>query len=483
MANIDLSVGQINITANLIARARKVSTPLVEETREVYPAPLPSSFNVILPSSGSIDPTVYYVDFYESGDGVSLDLLLAQFVVNAKDNIVIEETRWYQVGGSDPVDPPADQDTLTDPYLNGKTISRVFKDGVGRPLVDPNYSYNEWDTVPGGGIKLLGGPLFSFGEKVAVVISYLAQQQSASGGGLYSSVMVITSNTTLGSTHRGKRMRCVGSSGRLSITLEDVTIVPDGTNYYFTHNDGNQIQTKILAETGQGITFGDTVYTEITIAPGEYLRIEKTGSIWEAVLAHPGIRQVGERMAAGWEAHPNCKPEDGALYDGDDWPRPWYWLTTFLPATHKVVDDNVVNPAYTHPSGKEGLFVVHSTLKKFRVPNTQGWSERGLANFSTFNSDGTRAYDYPGGTQPEKVGQHRHHNFHDNGTTNTGTALTAGNYAEKRQGAGAGIGSANAEYNICASNTEPDVGRSSNPISVTGDQAVKNVGVVYLRRF
>ena len=140
MANIDLSVGQINITNNLIARARKVATPLVEETREVYPAPLPASFNVILPSSGDIDATVYYVDFYESADGTTLDLLLAQFVVNAKNNIVTEETRWYDVGGSAPTDPAPDQDTLTDPYLDGKTISRVFKDGVGRPLVDPSQS-------------------------------------------------------------------------------------------------------------------------------------------------------------------------------------------------------------------------------------------------------------------------------------------------------------------------------------------------------
>lgn len=483
MANINLSVGQINITDNLVVRARKVATPLVEETREVYSAPLPASFNVILPASGSIDPVNYYVDFYESSDGVSLDLLLAQFVVKARNELVSQEIRFYDVGGSGDNDPAPDQDTLNDPYLDGKAISEVYIDGVGRPLAPPDYSYKEYDLVSGGGIQLLNGRLFSFGEKVAIVISYLSEQQSVSGSNMYNSVVVVTEDTTLDSTYRNKRIRCVGDTDRLVITLEDVTAVPEGTFYHFTHNDGNQFQTRILADTGQIIQYANNNYTELSIAPGEYLRIEKIGSIWEGVLVHQGVLQVGERFAGTWEGHPNTKPEDGTLYDGDDYPRPWYWLENFLPATHKVVDDNVVNVGYTHPAGKEGLFVVHSTLKKFRVPNTQGWSERGLASFSTFNTDATRTYDYPGGTQPENIGAHRHWTFHDNGTTNTGTALSSTNYPEKRQGAGAGIGNVNAEYNICASGTQPDVGLSSNPVGMTGDNTVKNVGVVYLRRF
>lgn len=481
MANIDLSVGQINITGDLIVRARKVSTPLVEEAREVYPAPLASSFNVILPASGSIDPTAYYVDFYESADGVSLDLLLAQFVVQATNEIVTQEVRFYDVGGGGANDPAPDQDTLTDTYLDGKTITMVFRDGVGRPLVDPGYSSKEYDLVAGGGIQLLNGQLFSFGEKVAIVISYLTDQQQVSGGGMYEGVETITANTTLSSTHRNKRIRCAGGSTQLVITLEDVSAVPDGTFYHFTHNAGVQLQTKIVPLTT--IAYFNTVYTEMTIGPGEYLRVEKFGGVWEATMVHSGFLQVGERIAATWNDHPNTKPEDGALFDGDDYPRMWYWLTTFLPASHKVFDNGVTAGGYVHPVGQEGLFVLHNALKKFRVPNTQGWSERGLASFDTFNTDATRTYDYPGGTQTENIGAHRHFGFHENGTTNLGTPLDATNYPEKRQGAGAGIGNANAEYNICGSATEPDVGRSSNPIGMTGDNRVKNVGVVYLRRF
>lgn len=354
MANIDLAVGQVNITANfLIARARKVSTPLIEETREEYPSPLAPSFNVLLPPSGSIDPVNYYVDFYESSDGIALDLLLAQFVVNAKDNLILSETRWYKVGEGGPVDPAADQDILSDPYLDGKTITKVFKEGQG-PLAPPEYAYKDYDLYAGGGVQLLNGQIFSAGERVAVEITYTGQQTLIAGAGMYSAVVVITANTTLASTHRNKRIRCVGASSRLVVTLENVAAVPEGTFYHITHNDGNQLQTKILPAVGDSITYFTDTYSEMTIAPGEYLRVEKIGVKWEAVLVHPGILQVGERMAAGWNAHPNTKPEDATLYDGDDYPRIWWWITNKLPATHVITDDTVTG-AYVHPANKEGL--------------------------------------------------------------------------------------------------------------------------------
>lgn len=470
MANIDLSVGQINITANLIARARKVSTPLVEETREVYPAPLPSSFNVILPSTGSIDPTVYYVDFYESSDGTTLDLLLAQFVVNAKDNIVIEETRWYLVDGLLPTDPPGNQDTLVDSYLDDKTISRVFKDGVGRPLVDPTQTYNEFALVTGGGIQLLNGQLFSSGEKVAIVISYLAQQQIVSGSNMYNGVDSITTSQTLNSAHRNKRIRCAGVTAQLVVTLEDLTVIPEGTFWYFTHNDGNQYQTKIKAAVGQVITYHSSVYTELSIGPGEFMRVEKYGSILEAVLVHDGVLRVGERFAATFTFHPNTQPEDGALYDGDDWPRIWYWLVNELPATHKITDDTLTGGGYVHPAGKEGLFVVHSTLKKFRVPNTQGWFERGMNSFSAFNTDPDRTYDYPGGTQEESVGD-------------IPVATVSGD-AVALSGGNGGV----PNVKVLSATIVPPFhgGATTSPgiaITTNEENVTKNIGVVYLRRF
>jgi hypothetical protein len=406
MAQIRLSIATVNITNDLIVIARKTTTPLVIEAQEVYDAPHPTTQNVVLPAAGDIDPVIYYVDFYESGDGVSLDLLLSSFQYDLKNNVILSERRFYTVGGLGPNDPPADQDTLTDPYLDGKTISGVFKEGF-RYLKPETEAVPEWEVVAGGGIKLLGGKQFSFGEVVSVEISYTGSSGSgSSGGGLYNGTVLIDTNTTLNTTYRNKRIRTESAASNvLVVTLEPVGSVPDGAFYHFTNNGGNQNQTRVLPSGSETIKYNGENYPEMWVGKGEYLRITKTGTFWEGELVHPFTLQVGEHASATWKDHPSCKPEDGGLYDGDEWPRIWWWLKNKLAPGSFYVDDTVIDPGYTHPVDFAGLFVLHSTLKKFRMPNTQGWSERGLANFNTYSGDAAnRPHDYPGGTQAGMVG-------------------------------------------------------------------------------
>lgn len=460
MAVINLAVGQINITAPyVIFLARKVEDPIPIAAWRPYPSPLPASFNVILPDTGELDPVNYYIDVYESNDGTlaSLDLLLAQFVVNAKNNIILSETRFYKVGGGG-VNPEPDQAVLEDSYLDGKTIMFVERDGVGRPLVPPPYTFKEYNLHTGGGIELLNGQLFSFGEVVSITISYLGQQQQGTGqGGLYNGIVTISADTTLNATHRNKRIRCAGTGGTvLVITTEDAATVPDGTFFHFTFNDGNQIQTRILV-TG-GVLLNKSNYTEISISPGEYLRIEKTGTYWEATMPDKGILQVGERLSGTWKDHPNTMPEDGRLLDGDEYPRIWWWISNKLPAALKIITDAVTGPGYVHPADKGGLFVLHSTLKKFRMPNTQNLSERGLKDFDSYGLDDQRLYDYPGGIQNEMVGPHRHA-LPVNAINDSGTGEIVG---------GAFFG--------------PDATKETDQNLPGIENRVKNFGVVYLRR-
>jgi len=60
---------------------------------------------------------------------------------------------------------------------------------------------------------------------------------------------------------------------------------------------------------------------------------------------------------------------------------------------------------YTRPANTQGLFIISITKQKFRMPDTQNLSEKGLKSFSSFGGDGTRGYDYPGGFQDAQVGQ------------------------------------------------------------------------------
>jgi hypothetical protein len=139
----------------------------------------------------------------------------------------------------------------------------------------------------------------------------------------------------------------------------------------------------------------------------------------------------------------------------------WWWVVNKLPSTHKIVDDTVISGGYVHPADKLGLFVVHSTEKKFRLPNTQNISERGLKAFGTYNIDAERVYDYPGGVQNEMIGPHVHSLPADNSGSADIQSLTT---------------SANADEAISTDHlTGYNIGGTEN--------RVKNIGVIYLRRF
>lgn len=460
MAQIKLTIGQVNITNHLIIVARKTTTPLVEEAREVYAPPHPATRNVVVPAIGSIDPVVYYVDAYESSNGVSLDLLLSQFVYDLKNQIVISERRFYVVDGPGATDPAANQAILSDSYLNGKTISGVFKEGYRylRPSTEP---VPEWQPYSGGGIELLNSLIFSGGEIVTIEISYQANQTQIIGGGLYTGVELIAVNTTLNSGHRNKRLRCEASGTvTLIATLEALSSVPDGTFYHFTSNGGLQNQTRILPNGSETIKYNGENYPEIWIGKGEYVRIVKTGSFWEAELTHENVLRVGERFPGTWKDHPSCQAEDGDLFDGDEWPRIWWWLKNKIPSNQVIIDDNVINGGYVHTSNIVGLFVLHSTLKKFRVPNTQNVSERGLLNFNTYNTDGERNYDYPGGVQDEMIGPHTHSLPRDQ----------------------AGI--QDIAHLQTTANSDEGLSNASQTGAGTGfENRVRNIGVIYMRRF
>lgn len=462
MPQIKLGIGQVNITNYLIATARKTTTPLVIEAQEEYAPTHPATRNVVLPAVGSIDPVIYYVDFYESVNGISFDLLLSQFVYDLKNQIVISERRFYVVGGPGVNDPAPDQTILTDAYLDGKTISGVFKEGF-RYLRPSTETIPEWQVYAGGGIELLNNIIFSGGEVYSIEISYLANQTQVTGGaGMYTGVELITTDTTLSITHRNKRLRCESAaSNKLVVTMEAFGAVADGTFYHFTSNGGSQNQTRILPNGSETIKYNGENYPEISFGKGEFVRIVKTGSFWEAELAHPFVLQVGERLSGEWKDHPSTRTEDGTLYDGDEWPRMWWWLNNKLPSTHKVIDDTVIGGGYAHPADKPGLFVLHSSLKKFRVPNTQNLAERGLKNFTSYGTDTERTYDYPGGLQNEMIGPHLHSLPADaSGSADIQSLVNSGNSDE-------GISTSHLSgYNIGGT-----------------ENRVKNFGVVYLRRF
>jgi len=456
---VNISVGVTGIANYLLVVVRKVSDPSQEATRQSF-GPAPSAINMTF----ELDPTTYYFDFRDSADGVALGTLVATYTVDAASNAIVSEKRYYTCDGAGTYDPAPNTLEITDPYFLNKTVSSVFREAFR--FLEPDTEWEQTDDT----ITILSGSTFEPNEKIMIEIVYKSQIATQNETSLFSGVSLLTASTTLDATYYNKRVKLTGATSVLVITLPTIASMPDGKFFYFNSFGGLQKQTKFICQDADKILYDGldlpvNELGELWIGKGEHLWIEKRGTFFEVLDAHKGISMVGEKFSATYKSHPNSVIEDGSLYDGDENPRIWYWLQNILPITHKVTDDAVTGGGYVHPAGKEGQFVVHSTLKKFRVPNTQNLFERGLADFDTYGGDvANRPIDYPGGYQEDTMKQTAVSVVM--GRTKRGTGSDP-NDAAKAEG-GAQFGSNwNLNFNIPGA----------------AEVRVKNNGVIFCRRF
>jgi hypothetical protein len=449
------SLGNIGITDYLIVRCRLVSSPGADAAprQALGPAP-PTNQNVVFTG---LNPDFYYFDVYESIDGTALTSLINTFEINVSSNQILSETRRYVVDRGNVGDPNDGATSLDDVYLNGKTITNVIQRNFGPLALTDEY------TRTSTGIALVPPLAFTSGDSYFILISYPAGASPVAPSGPFNSEIDVTANATLDATYYNKTINCNGSGSRLVITLDHLGGVTDGSQFLFIDQEGGtQLQTKIIPQSGDFIKWKGTSMSEIWIGKGEWIILKKRGLFWKVVQAHEGLNMLGLRFSAQLKGHVNTLPEDGVLYDADDYPRAW-WFINQLPSTLAVVDNTLDSVGYTRPANKQGQFIYSITKRKFRTPNTQGLSEKALADFSTYNADASRAYDYPGGFQAEQVGQ-----FSDVVVLPLGNSFTGspgGGWTQRP-----GKGDANPQNESYAQTFNS--GKSN---------IVKNIGIIYLR--
>jgi len=406
---LKVTLGTVNYTDWLHVTACKVSSPSTVVWEDWIDVPV-SNYNFTIPG---LDPENYYVRYYDAATDSALGTLVIELLVNAVTGDTILERRFYTCGGAGTYD-PADGDTsITDPYLIDKTVTGVFKEGFRYFQETTEYTFD--DST--GEVATLNGTSFSTDEKFIVEIKYntASTSTSATTGGLYTDTMTITAATqTLVVDDVNKRVRLVGTIATQAITLPALSSLAIENGFYFDNTCGGvAVQVKLIVPGADRIRFNgfmlaSDLFAEFWVSKGEHLLIRKyDSSYWEVITDYKGV-ECGNRQAAGYVGMPGWMPEDGSLDDGDEYPRVWWWINNVLPSTHVITDDLVVG-SYTHPASKVGQFVKHSTLKKFRWPNTQAISEKGLANFISYGGDTVnRPVDYPGGNQAEMIGPHTH---------------------------------------------------------------------------
>lgn len=476
MASAKFVIGAVGVTSWLIVRARAATAPSAEVARKVFAGPQPQTRNI---QFDNLAPVEHYFDYYESADGTALTTLLGTWSYDVRNDVVIMERRFYRVGSTTVPSPNAGETTLADPYLNGKNITGVFQRSFG--FLQPT---QEWQPFPGGGFQLLGGLSF-FNEDVYMVeISYAQpaafQQQS---GFVEGRVVLVDAENALTSTHYNKRMDFNGSGSRQSATLPAIAPIPDGKFFYFTHQRGTQKMALVKLTDGT-IKFNGEDLTEVALGKGESIWLEKQDQTFEVVGGnHPGLLYVGERISATYKDHPNTLPEDNSLYDADDYPRLWKWLTTKLTSALVITDDNVdaLNYARTKDlNGKvfrPGQFVISVTKKKFRTPDTRGLTERALIDFTNYGTDPERLADVPGGFQYEQVGTH----FHETGT-NTQAGQAPFNRARPHNTRSWNeTPKSNPNDTASTELNKKDAGTGAEYVNTA--QRNENLGVIYLRRY
>ncbi len=463
-------IGGSTLTGYLLVIAKKTSTPLVTEDSISFPPPVAEPLNLVFPT---LDPVPHIIEFRDSPDGSALGTLITTFLYDVKNQVVVGEMLFYQVGGMGPNDPPINQPDLTDPYLDGKTIGGVFREGYRylKPV-------DEWVPKTGGGVSLVGGLTFSEHEVIIVQINYLTDVASANSGPDNPDYKLITADTTLDITYRNTEIELLGDSTRLVVTLEPISSMPDGTRFHFSTYGGTQLQAVIKTQLGALVFFNNSDSTSIVMGKNEYLTLVKRGTKFKVLESAPGLSMVGEKLTATSLIHPNTLPEDGRPLDGDDYPRLWGWLSQ-QPTANKITTDDASFNALVHPVGKEGQFIVSTTSgsKKFKMPNTQGWGERGLKSFTVYGTDVKRSYDYPGGTEPGRVGKHFHRS-NTEGTPDTsfkrGGAHPDRNWNTGNTDKGGQNSSTDNNKLMNADGTESAIDADEN--------IMKNNGVIYLRR-
>lgn len=414
------TVGTVNFLDWLHVTCSKVSAPGVIVWEHWFDAPV-SNLNFTIPVA---DATNYYVRFYDAPNDVSLGTIHLELIVNALTGKTMYERRWYLVGGAGDHDPIDGSTMLSDPYLIGKNVTGLFKEGFRYLKETDEFLFNDIT----GEVSVINGTQWANDERIMIEIKYtLAEAETSTSNGLYTTTIEVPELTrTLTVDEVDARVVLTGMGLTQKILLPSLSAMPENGGYYFDNTvKGGTLQPVIVCDGTDKIEFSgfdlpSNLFPEMWVSKGEHLLIRKRATRWEVILDYKGTN-VGEKVTVGYKGHPNILTENGQLIDGEEYPRLWWWINNVLPPNHKYTTDTVTNIIFMPTQNKRGQFAIHSTLKKFRMPMTVGLMEKGLSDFETYGADSAnRPIDYPGGIQEQQLMKHGHNVFGDSSGSSGG---------------------------------------------------------------
>lgn len=389
------------ITVPIIVVLYKTTAPNAEYARLVIPTPHNAPYTY---EFASVDPAVYNVVHYSSSDGSTLQTLLKSFSVDAVTNQLLSETLYYLVDGAGANDPVSGTDYIIDPYLNGKTVSAIFKEGFRflRPT-------EEWAQVSGGRINLLNGLSNNNGEVWTVFVQYSQVLVAAPTIDAFSSVVTIPDATkTLDSSHFNKTVLGSTTANKQVFTLPTVGSTADQRGFVIFHDGGNAVNLVVKASGTEVIRHRGVDKNQVVLGIGECIKIIKLGSIWRVMDDRGQWDRVGEVLPWNKNTKFNAIPLTGTEYDLNVYVRLKEFVDS-LDSSQIVTYSEFDTPTAINGETvyhKRGFFARDLVNNKVKVPDFQNMHIRFLKNIGGI--DTSRVDNVALGYQHHQIGPHKH---------------------------------------------------------------------------
>lgn len=464
--NINLSISPApGITNYLVAAVYEATNPNVAVQYEVLPKPLIADVNVTFIG---LNPVVHICIIWENTTDVPGGSIRHKFIYDpeySNATVEVREDLFLTVGaGGD--NPVAGTSEFTLTSLTDWTYT-VERRGYGsmEPGVDMDLSADHKTIylIKGDGVNndVFGdGEVFILHFEPKIITNQPIESQTS--GAIFSETVTLTTNTTLTSDGVGKAYKLQGTNDTIVITLPALNTMPENRHMAFISEGGLHKNATLQAAGSDTIEWLNSVRQTIILGQSERVWVYVADGKWIVSDAYGGFSRVGEIYMSYDNSDINAVYANGALLDRAVYARLWEWVQN-LSGSAIVTDANWQNEALLN----KGRFSYGDGVSNFRVP---AMHIPGFIRAVDANSRSAGSYE------AQKVGQHSHKMFGNDGNGSTVTETTKSSRGHSTGG--------NMGYNITQSNGEAIYGVTSvnSDSNNSTENTPANVGLYFMIR-
>lgn len=330
-----------------------------------YGNPLQISFTY-----NCISGKIYIITLWESAGSTPTGIVRNSFsqAVNGPGSIMVRMTEYLEVDITPGLTSGATNYTQAD--LAGWDYM-LFRNNK---IAIPDYTTStapDYHKETAGFTLVVDGDVFAAGENFEIVFeAQIIPADSGAPSAIFSSGEIITTDTTLTNTKKGKALLIQAAGTAIAINMPLLSTVADFDWFYLYSCGGNQINAVINAA-GSDTFLYPAGKPKLILGQCEALKVFKAFGYWNVDNDLPGVRQVGELLYDYSPTNLNTAPCAGQVLNRADYPRLWAFVqglaegvTTDSDWTGTFITDPLGNVYYT----KRGCFSTGNGTTTFRMP-------------------------------------------------------------------------------------------------------------------